>query len=200
MGIFNLFFFGGLGSGPFLGGLVNDLLGIEWSYYAMGLLGCIGLILTLVFLPERQPTPESGKPTIPVWTMLREPAIRGIFVFRFLYSVCVGLLWSFLPLFADNVLDLSGSRIGLLVSLNVLVATVLQVPSGIFADRMSKRVLVAIGGGMSVLGFCLIPFCQSFLEILWISLFLGVSGGIAMPPSWRLPSRRAGGQRRWGDS
>lgn len=30
MGIFNLFFFGGLGTGPFLGGLLKDLMGIEY--------------------------------------------------------------------------------------------------------------------------------------------------------------------------
>lgn len=113
--------------------------------------------------------------------MLREPAIRGVFVFRFFYSVGVGLLWSFLPLFADNFLNLSSSRIGVLVSLNILVATVLQVPFGVFADRMSKRALVAIGGGMSALGFLLIPFSKSFVQIFWISLFLGVSGGILMP-------------------
>jgi len=181
MGIFNLFFFGGLGTGPFLGGLLNDLLGIEFSFLMMGFLGCISLFLILLYLPEKEPS--FGKKRTPgsVWIMFRDPAIRSIFVFRSLYSVSVGLLWSFLPIFCASSLRLSSSWIGVLVSLNVLVATVLQTPCGFLADRMNKRGLVAIGGGMSVLGFSLIPFSQSFPQIFGISLLLGVSGGIAMP-------------------
>ncbi|NIQ37766.1 MAG: MFS transporter [Proteobacteria bacterium] len=180
MGVFNLFFFGGLGAGPFLGGLLNDLFGIDSSFYTMGMLGSIGLLLTLIFLPERKPDPANRK-HLSSWSMFREPAIRGIFLFRFLYSVTVGLLWSFLPIFAHNFLGLNSSRIGVLVSLNVLVATVLQAPCGFLADRLSKKGLVAIGGGMGAIGFSLIPLSKRFVEIFGISLLLGVSGGIAMP-------------------
>jgi MFS family permease len=181
MGIFNLFFFGGLGMGPLLGGLLKDLMGIESSFYAMGSLASTGLVLTLIFLPEKRPGPGNRKPSTSVLVVLREPTIRGILAFRFFYSVGVGLLWSYLPLFADNVLELSSSKIGVLVSLNVLVATVLQAPFGVFADRMSKRALVVVGGGMSAFGFALIPYCLSFTQIFWISVVLGVSGGILLP-------------------
>jgi len=43
----------------------------------------------------------------------------GIFIFRLAYTICIGIIWCFLPVYADAEFSLSSSSIGILVMLFV---------------------------------------------------------------------------------
>ncbi len=181
MGIFNLFFFGGLATGPILGGIVKDTFGINSSFYIMGLISFIGFILAMIFLSKRE---RQGQQTLTrkgYRHFFKPRQLKGIFTYRLCFSIGIGVTWAFLPIFGDNVLHLSSSRIGLLISLNILVATLLQTPFGRLADRFPKGWFVSLGGFMAACSLSLIPFTRNFAQIFLVNLFLGVSGGIAMP-------------------
>ncbi|MCP4718560.1 MAG: MFS transporter, partial [Desulfobacteraceae bacterium] len=92
-----------------------------------------------------------------------------------------GIIWCFLPLFADKAFDLSGSRIGLLVMLGVFVSGILQLPMGYAADRMNKKIMVTLGGAFSTFGILLPFFAVSFSDLLVAVTLFGIGGGISMP-------------------
>jgi len=102
-------------------------------------------------------------------------------VLRFSFSVGIGLTWTFLPLFADADLHLSSSQIGLVISLNVLLSTILQTPMGMVADKTGKGRWVITGGMLTVLSLYLIPYARGFLALFLINLMLGAAGGLALP-------------------
>ncbi|MBW2039474.1 MAG: MFS transporter [Deltaproteobacteria bacterium] len=182
MGVFNIFFFGGLAMGPILGGIVKDLLGVKFSFYTMGLASLVGFFLTLFFLPERtrarQTSPHSPWPLKRIFEGGR---IKGVYLFRLCFSIGIGLTWAFVPIFGDNFLTLTSSQIGVLISLNVLIATLLQAPCGMLTDRFSKGGFVVIGGSLAAGAIFLMPLTRDFGEILFVNILLGVSGGISMP-------------------
>jgi len=182
MGMFNIFFFGGLATGPILGGIVKDLMGVEFSFYSMGVVALAGFFLTLFFLPEssvaRHTTHHS---TNSLRWIFEAGRIRGIYLFRLCFAIGIGLTWSFLPIFGHDVMKLTSSHIGLVISLNILIATILQIPCGMLADRFSKEGLVIIGGCLAAAALSLIPLTRNFVELLSVNILWGISGGFAMP-------------------
>jgi MFS family permease len=115
------------------------------------------------------------------WHFFKPRILKGIFIYRLCFSIGIGVIWAFLPIFGDNVLKLSSSQIGLLISLNILVATLLQTPFGKLADKINKGWFVSIGGVLAATSLVLIPFTSNFNELFCVNLLLGIAGGIAMP-------------------
>jgi MFS family permease len=181
MGTFNLFFYGGLATGPILGGIVKDAFGMNSSFYAMGIISFIGFLFSLIFLPEKRISPTSPSLQKGFRQFFKPRSLKGIFTYRLCFSIGIGVTWAFLPIFGDNVLNLSSSQIGLLISLNIFIATLLQTPFGKLADRIPKGWFVIIGGIMGAGSLIIFPFTRNFHEIFLANLLLGISGGIAMP-------------------
>ncbi|HID05700.1 MAG TPA: MFS transporter, partial [Armatimonadetes bacterium] len=180
MGLFNAFFFGGLAAGPLLGGGLKDLWGMRSSFITMGVLAFFAFLVTSLALPHDRPW--GGPRTMPHWrSLLRKRPLVGVLLIRFCFSVGIGITWTFLPLLATGRWGLSGSQIGLLISLNVLTAMLLQVPSGFLSDRLGKKGFVLVGGGIVALCLYLIPWSRSFRELLLLNLLFGISGGLSIP-------------------
>ena len=183
MGWFNLASFAGLACGPFLGGIINDLFGIDAAFIAMGVITLMGFFMALLFLPKEEvyriKPREKQKGTLRL--LSAEPVLRGVFLFRLLYSVCVSLIWSFQPVYLDASLGLKSSWIGLLVSLNVGTAAVLQAPMGRLADRVQRSRLIQIGAVLQTISICSLPFCRNLTELLAANLGFGLAGGFFLP-------------------
>lgn len=182
MGLLNASLYCGLGAGPALGGIIKDALGIRASFASMGIFCFTGFLLCLVFLPpkKKEPLVSRGRSPQRFTLMLRNPHLLGMFLFRFATTMCMGAFWSFAPLIADAKYHLSGSAIGILIMLCVLISAILTTPTGYLADRINKRFLVVLGGFISV--FSMLFFAYSYHA--WIlyaaSILLGISGGISV--------------------
>lgn len=183
MGLFNLSMFLSLSLGPLLGGAILDLWSIDGAFICMALLSLAGLVLCLKYLPplslERIHSP--ARTPAPFAGMLRDRQLMGLVGFRYAYTACIGIIWCFLPLFAAKAFGLSGAKIGVLVMLGVLVSGVLQVPMGMVADRVNRRLMVIGGGLVSAAGIAWPYWCASFWELLAAVTLFGIGGGISMP-------------------
>jgi DHA1 family multidrug resistance protein-like MFS transporter len=183
MGLFNVSLFGGLSVGPVIGGMVRDSFSIQISFLSMGLFCFLGFLLCLIFLPPtKEETPPSRvKPSLNYRILMKDRNIVGLFIFRLTYTTCIGIVWAFLPLFADSAFHLSSSIIGILLMVGVLTTGLLQAPMGLLADRFSKRTLFAIGGfvtGGAIFSFVMV---HSFWGLFLANTFFGIGGGIAIP-------------------
>jgi MFS transporter, DHA1 family, multidrug resistance protein len=183
MGLFNMSLFLGLSLGPVVGGLINDLAGINATFAGMGVLSLIGFFLCLMLLP---PTREEAvvhrrRPLLRWQVILGDRLIAGLFVHRLVYTTGIGVIWGFLPLMASTELGLSSSRIGVLVMMGVFVSGVMQLPMGKAADHFNRKRMVVIGGlisGIALLGY---QHAYSYEYLFAVSVLFGIGGGIAMP-------------------
>jgi DHA1 family multidrug resistance protein-like MFS transporter len=130
MGLFNMSLFIGLSAGPLIGGVIKDRFSLEGAFICMGILSIIGFALSLVLLPPRieERVVRKGRPPVGWSTLLTDRTITGLFFFRLAYTACIGIIWGFLPVFADIEFSLSASAIGILVMLGVFVSGVVQCP------------------------------------------------------------------------
>lgn len=192
MGVFNIALYFGLSAGPVLGGVLEDWANIKVSFLSMGALALCGFFLSLIFLPRGQkpraqnvPKETSGpdRPAGPgYFALLGIPAVRALFIFRATFTTAIGITWTFLPLGAGTRLGLSSSAIGLVVMVNVLVAAVCQAPMGYLADRISKGLMIGVGGLMGVGAMLCLNEASTFWGLVLANSLFGLAGGIAFPP------------------
>jgi len=86
----------------------------------------------------------------------------------------------FLPLFASNI-NITAFQIGILFAVDTFFNVLLQRPFGKLADRYNKFNFIVIGSLIAGLALLLIPFTQSFRELIFISALMGISTAIAIP-------------------
>lgn len=119
MGMFNMSTFLGLSIGPLFGGVIKDAFTIHAAFACMGILVFFAFCLSYFFLPpiqeERLITGEYHP--VPWRKLIFDRGIISLFFFRMAYTTCIGIIWGFLPVFANTEFTLSASSIGFLVML-----------------------------------------------------------------------------------
>lgn len=183
MGGFNMSVFCGLSIGPLIGGLIRDQFGLNTAFVSMGLLAFIAFCLVFALLPPvaSERIYEIGRAPVRWGLLLRDRMIVSLFSFRMVYTTCIGIVWGFLPVYADGRFGLSSSAIGLLVMTGVSVSGLIHIPMGMLADRLDKRAMV-IAGGIGVIGsMLLMGRAGGFAGLFAANVIFGIGGGISMP-------------------
>ncbi len=183
MGLHNMSMLFGLSLGPLMGGLIKDQFSLQASFCCMGILAVIGFIWCLILLP-----PKASEKRVRIiknnltqrWLMLDRSMI-GLFVFRFAYVFCIGIIWGFVPIYANLNFAVSGTSIGVLIMMGILISGALNIPMGLLADRMNRKMMVTTGG--LIVGYAILSFgwADSFSEMVLASAIFGIGGGISMP-------------------
>jgi len=183
MGMFNMSVFCGLSLGPLVGGFLNDLANLNTAFVAMGALSFVGFLLSLIYLPptRSEQVVRLAKPPEKWKKLLFDREIAGLFAFRFAYTAGIGIIWGFLPVFADLEFGLSSSSIGILVMLGVLVSGLMHTPMGIVADRINKKAMVISGGILEVGSIFMFEWAQGFWDLFYANVLFGLGGGVSMP-------------------
>jgi MFS family permease len=183
MGLFNMSMFLGLSLGPVLGGVINDRFNLEAAFGAMGMLALAGFLFSVLFLPpSRQEAAFSPHRQPVLWRVLvTDRQVIALFLVRFAHTACIGIIWGFLPVFADAAFSLSSSAIGVLVMLGVMVSGIIHVPMGWVADRFNRRRLVVSGGLIVTAAVCSFFWADGFAFLVGASVVFGIGGGIAIP-------------------
>jgi len=181
MGYFNAVFFTGFGFGPLMGGILTEQLGMNAAFYAMGGLNLLAFLGVALFLPEISTREKATSPDSSYKDIAASSIMRGLFSFRLGFALARGAFSTFLPILAGINLGLSPSLIGILLTVNILGMSLLQIPAGIIADRFSGRALVVLGCAIHLVAMALIPAVGNFWQLFVLCVLLGIGGAIAMP-------------------
>ncbi|MCU0598762.1 MAG: MFS transporter [Desulfobacterales bacterium] len=183
MGMFNMSIFIGLSIGPLLGGAIKDTFTIQAAFACMGILAFGAFCLSYFFLPAMdQERVIMGEYHPVAWrSLIYDRRMVGLFVFRMVYTTCIGIIWGFLPVLADTDFSLSSSAIGFLVMLGIAVSGIMHIPMGIIADRFDKRMLVVAGGLISFVSMFMVSWAGGFWDLFWANIIFGIGGGISQP-------------------
>jgi MFS family permease len=186
MGYFNAAFFTGFGVGPLMGGALTEHFGIDIAFYSMGGLNLLAFLIVVIFLPDVKHRKAATQPHPSFREISASKMVKGIFSFRLAFSIGRGTFATFLPVFAGLYLGLSSSLIGVLLAVNILLMSLLQVHGGKLADRFNRRTLVIIGSLANIVYLAIIPLGGNFWQLLGICALGGLAGAIAVPASTAL--------------
>jgi MFS transporter, DHA1 family, multidrug resistance protein len=185
MGFIQLAIYGGLSAGPVLGGVAKDIYGIEFSFVLMGSVCLAGLILSQALLPPVKTEAAASLPVNAVklryFKILKNRRVVGLCAFELAYIMCIGSVWSFVPLIADARFQLPTVSIGVIITLSVLVSAAIIVPMGRLADRYNKKRLMVAGGSIVAASMFFLALVQFSWQLYAVSILIGIGGGIAAP-------------------
>lgn len=172
----------GLGIGPALGGFIREFFGMAAAFYTMGALAVFTLIGVAMFLPgdTRQGTGRAKRPLVPLEHLLKHRVVQGLFLLRFFIAAGQGSVYTFLPILALR-MQISSSRVGLILGVNIFLIAFLQRAFGNFADRVNPKNMVILGTLVSGVVVPAMPYVDGFYMILLLNMIMGIGNGIAMP-------------------
>jgi MFS family permease len=179
MGYFNTFLFSGIGAGPLVGGVLNDLFNIDTTFLVMAALNAGGLVATLILLRE-YPRKKAPSEHASFLAPLRSRIVQGVAAYRMMIGFGIATLMAFVPLFADSRLGLSTSLIGLLLAVRMPVSLV-QSYTGRLADRHDRRLLVVASGATTMIFTALLPVSTGFWALLAIYAMVTFGNALGMP-------------------
>jgi MFS transporter, DHA1 family, multidrug resistance protein len=180
MGYFNAVLFSGMGLGPFFGGVLTDLFGIDATFLVMAALSLIGLIATLIFLPEVRDKATVQKQSTSFAYLMKSDILKGAFAFRMGTGFATACFMTFLPLFASINIGLSTTLIGLLLASRTPVALI-QSLTGRLADKYNRRIMVVCGGAFALIAMVVLPMTGSFWQLLALYVCTAVGIAFALP-------------------
>lgn len=173
----------GIGVGVLLGGALSDHFGMAVPFYTMGALSAFTLILVIWLFPgEHHEVRRRGSGGYSFKKILGYDVVKGVSSFRFVNSFAIGAIMSFLPIYATG-LEITPTGIGILLSVNIMLAGIFQPYFGAFADRINRVWLVFSGSIISSITLLLIPFAGTFNHLLLLNIVMGAFGAIAVPAS-----------------
>ena len=180
MGILNVGIFGGLGVGPFVGGLISDAWGMDTAFFSMAALNLLALVIVLLLVPEKKGDGMSIDITS-YFKLLKNRRILSLMIFRASHFFGVGIIWAFVPLLVIGGNRLSTTYSGAFISLSVLTATILQAPIGKMADQYNRKIIALLGGVFMVMAMALIPFSKNYSTLCAGIILSGLAGGFIAP-------------------
>ncbi len=183
MGTFSIATMAGLGVGPLLGGVLTDWLGEPAAFLSLTILALIAALFSFCFLPEsRSPRRTTRTSFLKDWQrLLTQRVILGVLWFRFIMTLARGTIISFFPIYAASV-GISLAKIGVLLSINMLLMSFLQTFFGRLTDRIGHRQqFIKIGMALAALSLVLIPYFHHFWELFFLNVMMGVGGALAFP-------------------
>ena len=183
MGLFNMSMFASLSLGPLIGGVLKDTFSMNFAFGCMGVLSTIGLFLSIISLPpvNKESILKYNQTPVPLFLIIKNFDIMALILVRLAYTACIGVIWCFVPLFADKAFSLSSTETGFLLMIGIFISGILNMPMGYIADRANKNFMVILGGILCVFSMYLLTISDSYYDLLISVGVFGLGGGISMP-------------------
>jgi len=159
--------------GPILGGIAGAF-NLSYPFLICGLIS-LGTIGSLRYLREEK-TEVRMSFLRSVKLMILNRSILLICLAAFLAELCFAALDILIPLFGSS-LGFSSLWIGIILASYFLTFTLLQVPIGLFSEKIEKRKLIALAAFGGIFPFLILYFSNSVWEMILAMGLLGVALG-----------------------
>lgn len=182
MGYLNTALFSGFGAGPFIGGYIYENYSTNMVFNTMTVLVLISLVLTILLVPEEESLGmKPRKAPAPIREILANRTLRSILIYRAVNALGRGTIMSFLPLYVVQILGLSSTYIGVILSTGIFLNAFLQTPMGMLADKVNRKALLIGGGLISAMGYFYLVQTGTITEIFVARMVVSMGSALAMP-------------------
>ena len=182
MGYMNTALFSGFGAGPFIGGYIYENYSTAMVFNTMSVLVAISLVLTIILVPDEESLGMKPRQSpVPIREILGNKTLGSILIYRAVNALGRGTIMSFLPLYAVQILGLSSTYIGVILSTGIFLNAFLQTPMGILADRVNRKILLMAGGLIASVGYFYMVQTGTITEIFVARIIVSMGGALSLP-------------------
>ncbi len=176
----------GIASGPLIGGVLSDLVGIRTSFWFNGTFMLGAGLLILFWLPEKWeyvPTPGRGPLLRGFGFLFQGSNVKYLYLFVFLVHIPMSFTLPVASLYvrelsaaSDHLLVPAATATGLMFGLFAATGAVSSVKVGKLCDRYGPKLILILSAGAS----CLVFLPQAFVGQVWQLLALQALAGVAV--------------------
>ncbi len=173
----------GFAIGPFLGGILFTMGGMNLPFLSCSILAFAAMALTWIFIPglseKKVPERKSWKERYG-FTSIRFPDIRLLCGIGFVETFVWGTIMALLPVTASR-MGIPPGRIGWLFTSYFVVYMIVQAPVGKWSDRQGRKNPIMLGLSIYMLAIFLLSQQGSFSYLLAVMAVAGAGMGIYSP-------------------
>jgi len=138
--------------------------------------------LSIMIMPGIEgPSPGTSKDEWEYRHLLSSRTMIGLIILYCSFSFTRGLTSTFLPLFADQILHLSGKAIGTILTVNILLVGILQWPAGKLADMRGRVFLSSASLTAASITIFMIAWVNDFWQLCLIIIANSLCTSCAVP-------------------
>jgi multidrug resistance protein len=173
----------GFAIGPFLGGLLYSIGGMQWPFWGCAILSLVATGMIWIFVPESF---SGGKGTSLKWlerygfSSFRLADIRLLCWIGFAEAFVWGVIITILPVMGSKA-GIPPGRIGWLFSAYFVVYILLQGPVGRWSDRQGRKKPILLGLSIYTLAVLLLSQGGSLFYLMAVLAVAGAGLGIYSP-------------------
>ena len=167
-------------------GFIVDNWGYHWVFFASGGISIIGGLIVVAGLRRAQSLKTEPSALTHSYTDKLSPPDQTLHyrplalqcVVTALHFMALGILMTFLPLLATQIVGVAATEVGILFTIRGLGTMALAIPMGMLADRKGKKNIMVLGLLASGAAMAGIAFSENFS---WLIIFVIASSlGLTM--------------------
>jgi len=182
MGYFSATAFIALGLGPLMSGVLTEHFGMTVTFISMSGLGFLSFLIAGILLPESRAKQVADKAQISFRAILSSGMIQGLLGYRLTLEAGWGIYIVSLAILAAG-LGLGPSQIGILLTANILISSLMMIVFGRVADKVNKKGMIIVSGVITAASLAAMPLIGGFWPLLALNIFAGIVGAAEYPPA-----------------
>jgi DHA1 family multidrug resistance protein-like MFS transporter len=186
LGLMQVAVFLGLSLGPWIGGMIADIVGYRLTFIAGGVMLLVGGLLVLMGAKEQfiRPSAVSLKRSGSLRTLLALPGFVSLMVVFLLFHFSIQIAIPILPLFIEEVGNLKtavASTTGLMFAVAGAAASISAIAIGYLSDRMGHKRVLIVNLFITGVMWAAHALAQNIHQLLVVRIFFGFAAGGNLP-------------------
>ena len=186
LGLMQVAVFLGMSLGPWIGGMIADILGYRLTFIAGGTILLVGGILVMVGAKEKfiRPSTVSLKRSGSMKTLFALPGFVSLMVVFFLFHFSINIAIPIIPLFIEQVGNLKtrvASTTGLLLAVTGATASISAAAIGYLSDRRGHKKVLIVNLFISSILWAAHALARNISQLLVIRILFGFAVGGNLP-------------------
>ena len=186
LGLMQVAVFLGMSLGPWIGGMIADIVGYRLTFIAGGVILLVGGFLVLMGAKEKfiRPSAVSLKRSGSMRTLFALPGFVSLMAVFLLFNFSIQIAIPILPLFIEEVGNLKtgvASTTGLMFAVTGATASISAVAIGYLSDRMGHKRVLIVNLFITGLMWAAHALARNIHQLLVIRIFFGFAAGGNLP-------------------
>jgi DHA1 family multidrug resistance protein-like MFS transporter len=186
LGLMQVAVFFGMSLGPWIGGMIADIVGYRLTFIAGGAILLLGGILVMIGAKEKfiRPSAVSLKRSGSMKTLFALPGFVSLTVVFFLFHFSINIAIPIIPLFIEQVGNLKtrvASTTGLLLAVTGATASISAAAIGYLSDRKGHKPVLIVNLFISSILWTAHALARNISQLLVIRILFGFAVGGNLP-------------------
>jgi DHA1 family multidrug resistance protein-like MFS transporter len=186
LGLMQVAVFLGMSLGPWIGGMIADILGYRLTFVAGGAILLVGGILVMIGAKEKfiRPSAVSLKRSGSMRTLFALPGFVSLMVVFLLFHFSVNIAIPIIPLFIEEVGNLKtrvASTTGLMLAVTGATASISAAAIGYLSDRRGHKQVLIVNLFISSILWVAHALARNIDQLLVIRILFGFAVGGNLP-------------------